>query len=193
MKNIPHFFCLLLFASLGWSGCAVNQEDNATMIQKNQELPIVHRQPGIYPDSIRLYDIVAKYPNSTWRDLDAYYKNDISKYHSNQDYTDNLRKLAIVHLVNTFDLINAADKQTIEYYTHEQMTVPIVNTEVFVKCLQGLKGYWSDERIKSTALSEYDRLIDYVINHMKDPEGVLQRHKNTFDKLKNFGEKYPAN
>lgn len=193
MKKI---FNLLLLAFIGLiciilSNCAINQDE--PVAQKNQELPEVKRMPGVYPDTLRLFDIISKYPSTNWGDLDSYYRNDIPRYHSGKDYTDNLKKHAIAQLVYTFDLINVADKKTIEYYIQEQMSVPIVDTDIFIKCLEGLVGYWSDERIKSTALSEYDRLINYVTNNMKDPSTVLQKYKSKFDKLKDFGEKYPNN
>lgn len=197
MRKIPRLFSLctiktlLLFLFWAITGCAVNQDESLQPQAQGSELqPSLGRLPGIYPDSIRIYYIIAQYPNSTWKDIDNYYKNDIPRYHEGQDYTGNLKKFAIFHLVNTYDLINNAEKETIEYYVNEQMEIPIVNTDVFIKCLKGLKGYWTDERIKSTALTEYDKLINYVKFHMKDPEGVLQRHNKNFNKLKDFAENY---
>ena len=169
--------------------CAVNQEEGP-FVKNNNEPGEQSRQPGIYPDTIRLFDIVGAYPKSTWKDLDLYYRLDIPKYHSGRDYTDNLKKLAILQLVNTFDLTGNADQKTIEYYVNEQLILPIPDADVLIKCLTGLKGYWPDERIKSTAQSEYERLVVYVRTHMKDPDGVLARHKNTFDKIRDFAENY---
>ncbi|MBK7940087.1 MAG: hypothetical protein IPJ82_24740 [Lewinellaceae bacterium] len=193
MKKSPlislYSFALLFGFILG--GCAVNPEENSVTVQKNSELPPTDRMPGIYPDSIRVYDIIGNYPHTTWKDMDAYYKNDISKYHLNKDYTDNLKKLVIFHMVKTFYFIKFADNKTIEFYVQQQMTLPIINTEVFIPCLQALKGYWPDKEIKSTAISEYNRLMDYVTHHMKEPEKVLERNKANFDKLLVFGENYP--
>lgn len=180
---------ILLLFFITASRCAVNQEESPA-VKNNNELGEQTRRPGIYPDTIRLFDIVGAYPKSTWKDLDRYYKVDIPKYHSSRDYTDNLKKLVIMQLVNTFDLIGNADQKTVEYYVNEQTNLPIPDADVLIKCLNGLKGYWPDERIRSTAASEYDRLIAFVRANMKDPDGVLARHKSTFDKLKDFAENY---
>ena len=176
----------VLISLVTWSGCAINHDETHKVSQEN--LSTTTRPPGIYPDTVRLFDIVGRYPETTWKDLDLYYRNDIPKYHAGMDYADNLKKLAISHLVYTFQLTEHADKKTLEFYVLEQTSMPIPNAEVLINCLEGLKGYWPDARIRATALSEYERLIDYVNTDMKDPEGVLLRHKHQFDKLKEYGE-----
>ncbi|MCB0577463.1 MAG: hypothetical protein KDC61_23080, partial [Saprospiraceae bacterium] len=54
----------VLISLVTWSGCAINHDETHKVSQEN--LSTTTRPPGIYPDTVRLFDIVGRYPETTW-------------------------------------------------------------------------------------------------------------------------------
>lgn len=190
MKNTPLNYrisallcagCFLLITMQ----CTVNK-DEKTLVDAKSELPSIDRKPGFYPDTVRVYDIVVRYPNSSWKDLEHYYRFDIPKYHAGKDYTNNLRKFVIMNMVYNFKMTENADKPTLAFYVEEQTQLPIPDAKVMIACLEGLRGYWPDARLRQVAENSCNKLVQYIQDNFKEPGRIMQQNKTSFDLLKNY-------
>lgn len=129
------FFCIKSFAQPGETG------------------PI--GAPGVVPMDIGLNKIIFHPEKYTWIDLDTFYQNVVLNK-AQEHYFTNLKKMAIWFLVNKFGLLEKADAVKIAYYTNEQLNLNLVDVDVFIKCLEKLKGYWANELLRNAALQKYD-------------------------------------
>lgn len=190
MKNFQsctRFFQLTLSAALFLTSCASNHDDK--LVGQNELPPIVARpETGIIPDTVYVYDLVRSYPQSSWKDFDFYYKNTLPKYHTGQAYTENLKKFVIFQMVSTAHFTEKADPASIEAYTQEQLAFSFPDTDILIQCLKGLDGYWDDLKIKATATESYTHTVDYIKKHMKNPDALLEKYADKFNRLRDFGQ-----
>jgi len=146
-------------------------------------------EPGIVPvNSIGLNDIVLNKKDHTWIDLDSFYQNVVLSK-AEESYFSNLKKVTIWHLVNQFGLPEKAGVEKIAYYTNEQLNLNLVDPDVFIKCLEKLKGYWTNELIRNAALQKYDDAKVFSIKAFGDIYWYETSDK--FEQLRTFAASIP--
>jgi hypothetical protein len=164
----------------------------------NAEIPVSKQmspgpQKGIIPDSVLYFELVLNPDAHTLQEFDHYYKFTIPKYHSNQPYTDNLKKATIAGMVLSGKLLEATDKKHLEWYTKELASMPLVDVEVLLKCLDSLKGYWPDTKIKKTAEDAYSALISWIKKNSKNPEELLKKNEQRYNLLRDYADNIHLN
>lgn len=179
--------CALLLSS-----CSTNREDVIVPQDEIAQKPVVTGNKGIYPDTIKLFDIIGRLPASTWQEIDYYYRVEIPMYHNNRDYTQNLQKKTLFHMFENFDAANNASTAALEKYAQDQLGFDMPDTDVLIKNLNALKGYWTDEKIKAAAQEKYVQLINYIKTKMKNPDALLVQMKAKYDRFKAFGDNFGA-
>lgn len=95
--------------------------------------------PGKIPSDLSYWTIVLDPTNHDWRDLDAWYKEELPK-HKGAAYYHNLQSVLFFHLIDQFKLDEKADYATVEYYIKEQLNFGYqYEPDVYVKCLKRLE------------------------------------------------------
>lgn len=176
MKNI--LLILLIFAFACSSEIEQKEEK---MVNNSQKIVVTDsdknsstKPVSVVPSNIGLNDIVLK-ENTTWKDLDIFYKDELPK-HEGKEYYNNLKNMLFFHLVKQYDLLGKADKKSIEFYTNEQVNMDFINDyNIFRDCLVSLKGYWEIDKIRKTAVLVHDKNINYIKNNFSKPTEYLEK------------------
>jgi hypothetical protein len=137
------FIFLIAFTAFALTG----QGQSAT----DTELP-----KGIIPSDAGLNAIILYPDKHSWRDLDIFYR-DVVLSLSEESYYEGLKKATIFHMVKQFGMLENADLRTVEFYTLEQQPIDWVNADVYIKCLEKLKGVWSNDVIKYFCTDKYEK------------------------------------
>lgn len=66
--------------------------------------------------------------------------------------------------------------------------MPLVDVEVLLKCLDSLKGYWPDTKIKKTAEDAYSGLISWIKKNSKNPEELLKKNEQRYNLLRDYAD-----
>jgi hypothetical protein len=183
--KIKHLLSLLLSIAI-LTQCATNSDEKLNATDEIPATKIATAKEGIIPDTVYINDLMCGVVASTWKDFDYYYKVTLPRFHSNQPYTQNLKKSTIYGLIKNGKLLEKADKATIAWYTQELISFPLPDAEVLVQCLESLNGYWPDSKIKQTAETSYNNLIRYVKEHMKNPDAILAKNEAKYNRLRDF-------
>lgn len=142
--------------------CNSQQDSIKLEIPKNMQ---VKSGAGQIPSDNPVTMMVINSKNYTWEDVDAYYKGAMQQ-EKEQPYFKNLKNLAFTMLVNVFHLTEQAPNEVVAYYVEEQAAMPYTPfVAEFVKCLDKLDGYWSDEKIQKFAQDRYDKTKSYYLNN----------------------------
>ncbi|GAB4500430.1 MAG: hypothetical protein OHK0019_38740 [Saprospiraceae bacterium] len=158
MKHIvPLLFGMSLLIS-----CNSQQDSVQLEIPKNMQAKV---GAGQVPSDNPVTMMVINQKNYTWEDVDAYYKGAMQQ-EKDQPYFKNLKNLAFTMLVNVFHLTEQAPNEVIAYYVEEQAAMPYTPfVAEFVKCLDKLDGYWSEEKIQKFAQDRYEKTKSYYLNN----------------------------
>jgi len=185
MKNLYIFPILLIVALLNCHEITAQQIRVINSSNADDE----HLEPGIVPvNSIGLIAIVEHEKDHTWTDLDSFYQNVVLNK-AQESYFENLKKITIWHLVNQFGMPEKAGVEKIAYYTNEQLSLNRVDVDVFIKCLEKLKGYWTNEQIRNAALQKYEDVKKHIIKAFGDI--YWYETSATFERLKIFAASIP--
>jgi hypothetical protein len=185
MKNVILFAVIttLLF------GCNPN-EDLHKESSENLELKSSQRAPGVLPRGIGLNEIIQAPTTHTWKDLDNYYRVELPRYRV-EDYYENLRELVLNQLVLEFDMPKNAHKETLEFYINEMCQVDLIDPDAFIRTAVPLLLHsWSKEKIRELAKERYEKNMMFI-QTLDNPERVLAKHGERFEKLRKFSETFP--
>ncbi len=111
------------------------------------------------------------------------YREELPNYRNEPSY-ENLRKIAIYHLVKDFQIDKNADDQTIIFYTKELSGLKLIDPVVLGKLAGRLKGVWTDQQIRELVTSEYNRNVEYAKTKLPKPEQYFSAHGENWEKLK---------
>lgn len=184
------FFLLSLFA---FTSCKnEQQQSNAELTNKAISGNLLENAQGMIPLENKIYSILHHADRYTWKDLDQLYRNEM-KLPTGDAYSGNLRKMAVIHLVNHFGLLEQADVATIEYYLNEQLEMDLIEPTVFMKTLARMKGVWSDDKIKQTIHKKHEDSMAFIKTSLQEPDVYLARHAGEFEQMKRFAQtlQYP--
>lgn len=131
---------------------------------------------GVIPSDIGLNAIALHPDKYSWRDLDVFYRDVVLKL-SEESYFENLKKTTIWHMVKQFGLVENADLKTIEFYTLEQQAIDWVDADVFIKCLEKLKGVWPDDYLKLFCKEKYEKDKAFITQYFGGARWEKERVK----------------
>lgn len=119
------------------------------------------------------YDILFQADGYTFEDLDSFYH--VIKVDRKKELNyDNLRKMIIMTMYQSTDLIHKEDQSIIEYYAREIISIDYIsNMDQLYHLLILLEGHWTVEKIKSTMTDVMKRNEDYIHLHFNDPYEIL--------------------
>lgn len=180
MKNILLFLMAVIFF-----GCS-SIESNSTLMEDKTKI----QQPdgkGIIPSDHKantLTSLVGKY---SLADLDDYYRN-ILPQEKRRDYYDNVRKVLISSMVQSYGLAEKGDDKAIKYYLHELQALKLMNPTITLKILVRAEKSMAPEEVKNIASKIYD-FNQKVIAEMDNPNPYLAATDQEWEKIKAFSER----
>ncbi len=126
----------------------------------------------------------------TWRDIDDFYHTALPKY-VGTDYYDNLRELALFHLVFPFEFEREADKAALEYYFKEMQEVDLMDPKAFIIVAVALfqKG-WTKEAVREAAYARYVKNME-TLKSLDNPESAMKKYADKHQNLLRFAENLP--
>lgn len=187
MKRQTFFFLLITIPLISYGA---SSRDSLSPILAAQTLPTDAASLGIIPDSVFYFDLVLQPTQHSWQEYDHYYRIVLPQYHSNQAYTENLKKATLSGIIQTGKLAEIKDMQVLEWYTEEWLSLPLADPDISIKWLQALKGYWSDTKIQQRAVLAHQNLVQYVQEKLKDPVKVLAENEARYQRLKDFAASF---
>ncbi len=97
----------------------------------------------------------------SWSDINRYYKEAIPKQKNSPHYRE-LKYVSIWHLFMQFDLSKEGSQRDIEFYYNEISAFDWYgDVRVTAQCLEGLKPYWTQEKIREAAKHQHDKYMQY--------------------------------
>ncbi len=187
MKHQTFLFLLVTTPLIGYGA---SSRDTLEPIQPAKTLPTDAASLGIIPDTVFYFNLVLQSNQYSWRDFDHYYRVTLPQYHSNQAYTENLKKATISAIIQTGKLAEISDIKVVEWYTEEWLSLPLADPDISIKWLRAMKGYWSDIKIQQRALLAHQNLVQYVQENFKDPAKVLAKNEARYQRLKDFAASF---
>lgn len=182
MKNILSF--LLVLIVVGSCTAQKSYKEAEARIEQfalDNRLDSDKRPKGGIPSDIGFKEIAFDTANHTWRDLDNYYRQVILVKYADRDFTNNLKNVCIIHLVETYKMNEKADLATVEFYINEQANFPyLVSPERFMRCLNRMKGHWDEPRIA--------QLVENV--RQKQIKSFQEKYSNKPDVVKRKIDEY---
>ncbi len=153
MKNSTFFVLLLLLGSIA---CTKEANDRAA------------KSKAVDPKTINIVDEsgLKKYahmpPNTTWHDLDAFYKDGIEKYRDRPELSS-FKSYAIVFMVNLYNMTDDQSGEATEriaYYAEEMAALKSCNAESLYRMLVRLQGHWEPAKIALVASTGYQNSMN---------------------------------
>lgn len=155
----------LLLLSLAWllPACHAKQESNIRIF----DVPIENRTSdfkGKIPTDHPVMLMTMEKSKYSWADLDRYYRDELPR-EKEKDYYANVKNTAFSVLVGVHGLAEKAPKEVIAFYVEEQSAMPYTHAvEEYVTCLDALRGYWPDDKIRQYAIGRYEKTQSYYQN-----------------------------
>ena len=148
------------------------------------------KAPGVIPPGVGLNEIVNLPEQHTWRDLDAYYREQLPAFYGT-DYYNNLRELVLFHMVNPFHFEKEAGKEVLEYYFNEMQQVDLMNPDAFLAVAASLfLNGWTKEQVRAAAADRFEKNRK-VFSTFDDPETALKKYAEKHERLKRFAANFP--
>lgn len=95
--------------------------------------------PGIVHSDNEIYEYLFNMSKYDWEDLHQYYLRLKENGRSEPDF-DNVRGMAIFHMIENFDLLKSADDEVLRYYMDEMLSLPyLLSYKQFVDLLEVAK------------------------------------------------------
>ncbi len=177
------FFLFFILIPLAF-GCQQNPPvDTPSMINKVSASNIA---AGVIPADVKMHDYVFNPQNYSWKEVDAYYRNEVLVKNRNDSYFNNLRKTTIGILVNQFDFLEKADLKEIEFYANELQAVDLPDPNVFIKVMNRLKDQWPSTQIAAAYQSLYNKNMKFIHEKLNDPQDYLGKSGESWEKIKGF-------
>lgn len=141
---------LLLIAGLG----ACMKESNVK--QTTDQTAIPNKVDIVTESGLKNY--LSLPPNTSWQDLDAFYKERIEKYHDRPDLS-RFKNNAIFYMVRYYSILDdpsTTATERIAYYTQEMASLKDkCHPVVLYDMLMHLQGHWEPSKIAQTAEMGY--------------------------------------
>jgi hypothetical protein len=180
MKNIILFLMAVIFF-----GCN-SIESNTSLMEDKTKI----QQPGgkgIIPSDHKanaLTTLVGKY---SLADLDDYYRK-ILPQEKSRDYYDNVRKVLISSMVQSYGLAEKGDDKSIKYYLNELQALKLMNPTITLKLLIRAEKSMAPGEVKNIASKIYD-FNQKIIAGMDNPNSYLAATYQEWEKIKVFSER----
>ncbi|MBK8965422.1 MAG: hypothetical protein IPM36_01845 [Lewinellaceae bacterium] len=101
-------------------------------------------------------------PNTTWHDLDAFYKDGIEKYRDRPEL-QSFKSYAISFMVQLYNMTgdqSAEATERIAYYAEEMAALKSCNAESLHRMLIRLQGHWEPAKIARVASTGYQHAMN---------------------------------
>ena len=144
--------------------------------------------PGVIPSDLPLHGFTSNPNLHTWKQLDDYYKTEVTVKHRADSYYNNLKKTVIFSLVNQYNLLGTADYRTIDFYAGELLSIDMPDPNVLLKVFETVKGRWSDQQLGNLAMAKYEGTVAYINDNFADPQAVLAQQGEALEKVRIFAE-----
>jgi len=179
MKNILLFILAFIFY-----GC--DSIESNTLIEDKTKI----QQPGgkgIIPSDHKVNELTTLVGNYSLADLDDYYRN-ILPQEKRRDYYNNVRKVLISSMVQSYGLIEKGDNESIKYYLYELQDLKFMDPNISLKLLIRAEKIMDSKEVKNIAIKIYN-LNEKAIAGMEKPKPYLADMTEKWKEIKLFSEK----
>ena len=160
---IKIYIYLLLVFGIFATSCAEQKEKTELKADKTEYMIDINDE---------YYDIVYNENGYSLEDLDVFYRKIKETRKSDTNY-NNLRKITINTMYLTKNLIGVEDKNILEFYTNEIISMPYISDmDMLYNMLANLTDYWGNEKVSKTATSLVKRNAKYINENFPDPQKI---------------------
>lgn len=148
IKNSAFFALLLLLGSIACTKDANDREAKSKTVDPKTINIVAESGLNYY---------LAMPPNTTWHDLDAFYKDGIEKYCDRPELSS-FKSYAIFFMVNFYNMTgdqSAEATERIAYYAEEMAALKSCNAESLHRMLIRMQGHWAPAKIARVASTGY--------------------------------------
>ena len=173
------FSCIFIFY-----GCNSNKSDSLmedkTKIQQQGA-------KGVIPSGHKSGELAMLIGKYSLTDLDVYYRK-VLPQEKRQDYYENVRKMLISSMVNSYGLLEKGNDKFINYYVHELIDLKLMDPNITLKILIRAEKSMDSEEVRNIASKIYD-LNQKVIAGLDNPQEYLANMGQKWEEVKIFSER----
>lgn len=156
MKSVSLFFFVVTLC-LGATSC--ENASHSVEVPANFPLkPVQNQSNGVLPMDNPVTTMAMRPDIYTWKDLDKLFKETVPGYEK-EPYFENLKKVAIYHMVKDFSMCSSADNETIAFYTKELIKMNTIDPLVLEPMLKKLDGFWTKAELNQVVHEAYAKNV----------------------------------
>ncbi len=122
------------------------------------------QEAGVIPSDAQIYNFARFKDRYSWQDVDNYYRYEVLQNEKDKNYFNGLKNLTFSVLVTVYNLPEQAPQATLAYYVDEQTAMRYTPfAKEYAQCLEMLRGYWPDQKIRQAASGRYEKTRQYYL------------------------------